>query len=120
MYRVEVLGPFRMTDGDGCVVAFEARSAAAVVALLTLAKGHALTRNDVASTLWPDQDEATARTNLRKAIQRVRKATLDQPPLESDGDFLSLAARQVQTDLEEAERLHRTFLLAAREDEGVE
>jgi DNA-binding SARP family transcriptional activator len=120
MYKVEVLGPFRMTDGEGAPVAFEARTAAAVVALLALAKGHALTRNDVASTLWPDQDEGTARTNLRKAIQRVRKATPEPSPLESDGDLLRLDPQLVETDLEEAERLHRTFLLAAREDEGVE
>lgn len=120
MYKVEVLGPFRMTDGEERPIAFEARTAAAVVALLALAKGHARTRNDVASTLWPDQDEGTARTNLRKAIQRARKATPVASPVLSDGDFLRLDPALVRTDLEEAERLHRTFLLAAREDEGVE
>ncbi len=120
MYRVHVLGAFAMTDDLGSPVSFEAKSAAAVVALLTLAKGRPLSRDSIASTLWPGQDESGARTNLRKALQRVHKATQDENPFLTDGDHLRFDRDRVETDLEHAERLHRTFLLAARQPEGIQ
>ena len=120
MYRINVLGSFKMSDGAGVPVAFEAKSAAAVVALVALAKGRPLSRDSIAATLWPEQEESSARTNLRKALQRVHKATKEENPFLTDGDQLRFDPERVETDLDHAERLHRVFLLAARQPEGIE
>jgi len=120
MYRINVLGGFAMIDGSGSPVSFEAKSAAAVVALVALAKGRPLSRDSIAATLWPGQEEAGARTNLRKALQRVHKATPDENPFLTDGDQLRLDRDRVETDLDHVDRLHRTYLLAARQPEGIE
>lgn len=118
MYRIDVLGPFAMIAPDGPVV-FEAKTAAAVVAMVALAKGRAAPRDVVAAALWPDHDEVGARTNLRKALHRVRKATPGGEPLLAEGDALRLDGELVETDLDRIDRLHRTFLLAARQPEGL-
>lgn len=118
MLRLGVLGRFEMT-ADGQPVAFEARSAAYALARVALARGRPVARERVASTLWPDADEVTARTNLRKALQRVRKATPSAEVLVAEGDALRLNVEAVETDLDLADRLHRTFLLAARQPEGM-
>lgn len=119
MFWIDVLGPFAMT-AEGGAVAFEARTAAAVVAIVALAKGRAVPRDAVAAALWPDHDEAGARTNLRKALHRVRKAVPGVDLLLVEGDGLRLDASLVQSDLDRADRLHRTYLLAARQSEGME
>lgn len=119
MLSVEVLGPFAVRDDRQEPVAFEARSAAAVVALTALSRGRSLARESVASELWPNADESTARTNLRKALQRVRRAIGENGPLVADGECLRLSLDRAQTDLERADRLHRTFLLASRQPEGT-
>lgn len=60
-------------------------------------------RTELATELWPDADPEVARTNLRTALHRVRKAA---PQLmDTDGDSIHLSS--VETDLQEADRLHR-------------
>lgn len=120
MYRINVLGPFSMIGDTGQPAVFEARSAAAVVALVALAKGRPVSRDSIAATLWPEQEESSARTNLRKALQRVHKATAGENPFLTDGDQLRFDPARVETDIDHVERLHRTFLLAARQPEGIE
>ena len=114
MVHLSLLGPFAATGPEGSV-AFEARSAAAVVARVALGRGRPVPRDAVAEALWPDHDLVAARTNLRKALQRVRKAA---PGLLAEDDGLRLA--DAETDIDQADRLHRTYLLATRQPEGTE
>lgn len=114
--RIEVMGAFAVAIGE-VPIAFEARSAAAVVAYVALSRERTLSRDAVAAALWPDSDPASARTNLRKALQRVRKACPDGALVVVEGD--SLAFGEAETDLDRADRLHRTFLLATRQPEGA-
>lgn len=116
MVTIDVLGPFSVATDAGAV-AFEARSAAALVAFVALGRGRPLSRDAVSAALWPDHDPVSARTNLRKALQRVRKASPDHEIIAADGDALALVGAEI--DLDRAERLHRTFLLATRQPEGT-
>gem|GEM_PF-4297580 len=100
-------------------VLFEARSAAAVVAYLALARGRTVQRDAVAAALWPEHEAVSARTNFRKALQRVRKALPGNAPLFLEGEGMRLDPKGVETDLDRADRLHRIYLLAARQSEGV-
>lgn len=117
MVRIDVYGPFAAKDDEGSV-GFGARSAGGVVAYLALARSRRASRDALAAAIWPDQDGPVARTNLRKAVQRIRQA-LPEGALGADGDDLFLASAKVETDVEIADRLHRTFLLAARQPEGT-
>ncbi len=116
MVRISLLGHFAAATDEGPIV-FEARSAAALVAFVALARDRSVSRDAVAAALWPGHEGVSARTNLRKAIQRVRKATPGREFLVADGEELFL--RDVETDLDRADRLHRTFLLATRQPEGT-
>ncbi len=53
--RIELLGRFRVVVGGEDVVAdgWPGRRAAELVALLALADGHRLTRDEVIEALWP-------------------------------------------------------------------
>ena len=118
MVRIDVMGPFTATRSDGAV-AFQTRSAAAVVAYAALARGRPVPRNAVSTALWPEREPASARTNLRKAVQRVRQALPESEILLTPGGDLLLDTALVETDLDRADRLHRTFVLATRQPEGT-
>ncbi len=88
--RVELLGRFRVVVGDGEVVAagWPGRRAAELVALLALADGHRLARDQAIEALWSHLDVAAGAANLRKAAYHARQA-LARP------DALALRGGQV-------------------------
>ena len=118
MVRIDVMGPFAAASSEGAV-AFETRSASAVLAYAALARGRPVSRNDVAAALWPSREPSVARANLRKAVQRVRQAFPEVEPLVASGGDLILDPERVETDLDHADRLHRTSVLASRQPEGT-
>lgn len=118
-FRLQVNGPFQMAKEDGTPVVFPARTASAVLAFLSLSKGRPVQRRDLAQSLWPDHDLSAALTNLRTAIHRARKALGGIESVVADGDVLRLDVEYIDTDLLEAERLHRTFLLASNQSDGI-
>ena len=118
MVRIDVMGPFSAASPAGAVT-FETRSAAAVLAYAALARGQPVSRNAVAAALWPGRDSASARANLRKAAQRIRAAIPNADVLLTQGGDLLLDPTVVETDLDHADRLHRTYVLASRRPEGT-
>jgi DNA-binding SARP family transcriptional activator len=74
--RIRLLGGFAVWVGD-CEVpdsAWGLRKARGVVKLLALARGHAIHREVLCETLWPDRDSAAARNNLHQVLYVARRA----------------------------------------------
>ena len=121
--RIRLLGGFAIEAGGRAVPegAWRLRRGKSVVKLLALAPGRRLHREQVAETLWPARDPASAANNLRQVIFVARRA-LDA--VGADGshcltlhdDVLALGAEEpVAVDVESFE----TAASAAREQRTV-
>jgi predicted ATPase/DNA-binding SARP family transcriptional activator len=76
--RIELLGGFRVSVGDGLIPAegWRRRKARHLVALLALAHEHRLHREQIMDLLWPDLAPAAAANNFYQALHLARR-TLD-------------------------------------------
>lgn len=74
--HVELMGRFRVSVGPvlSGPDAWPWRRAAELVALLALAEGHRLDRDQVVDALWPHLSPAAGAANLRKAAHHARQA----------------------------------------------
>jgi DNA-binding SARP family transcriptional activator len=78
--HIDMLGRFRVAVGDREVTEgdWPTRRAQELVALLALADGHRLLREQVVESLWPHLGAEAGAANLRKAAHHARR-TLDDP-----------------------------------------
>ena len=103
-----LLGGLRIERG-GAVVELDALRARVLVAYLLLHRDRPHPRAHLAYTLWPESDEAQARTNLRKTIHQVRRSLPEGERLvTADGPVLRLRP-EAELDLD-----------VARFDEAIE
>jgi WD40 repeat protein/DNA-binding SARP family transcriptional activator len=72
MLEVRLLGSFDLRLG-GAPLVLASRPAQSLLAYLALSAGSAHRREKLAGLLWPDADDANARSNLRHALWRIRK-----------------------------------------------
>jgi len=70
---VKLLGKFEVSR-DGKPISITSRPAQSLFAYLILSAGTAHRREKLAGLLWPDSLEETARSNLRSALWKIRKA----------------------------------------------
>jgi DNA-binding SARP family transcriptional activator/tetratricopeptide (TPR) repeat protein len=99
--RASVLGCFEVRVGDRNVAHadWQRVSAERLVKLLLVTRGHTMSRETAAETLWPGMEPATGMATLRKALHYARRA-LDVTGLpESDGRSVSLGLH-VDADLD--------------------
>ena len=113
-----MLGRFRVAVG-GRVIAegdWPARRARELVALLALADGHRLARDQVIEQLWPHLGAEAGAANLRKAAHHARR-TLNDPEaiILRSGRVELFPARTVTTDIE---RFLLDAELALRDPDG--
>lgn len=97
---------------NGHLASFEADSAMALFAYLTLHPNKAFSRTALAALLYPDQDGKQAMQNFRQALFRLRRAIHDedaQPP------YLVLLQETVEFNTASAHRID-----AAEFDAGIE
>ena len=73
MFEIRLLGQFEIR-ANGAAVALPSRPAQSLLARLALTPGMAHRREKLAGELWPDAHEANARSNLRHALWRIRRA----------------------------------------------
>ncbi|MDY6878332.1 MAG: BTAD domain-containing putative transcriptional regulator [Chloroflexota bacterium] len=78
MLRVRLLGQFSLELNDN-PIELPSRPAQSLLAYLILNAGIAQRREKVAGLLWPESTEANARSNLRHALWRLRKALETSP-----------------------------------------
>ncbi|HZM23245.1 MAG TPA: hypothetical protein VFC02_15960, partial [Anaerolineales bacterium] len=70
---VKLLGKFEVSR-DGKPISITSRPAQSLFAYLIMSAGTAHRREKLAGLLWPDSLEETARSNLRSALWKIRKA----------------------------------------------
>jgi DNA-binding SARP family transcriptional activator/tetratricopeptide (TPR) repeat protein len=81
VYQLQLFGLPTLTDSAGRAIPI-GRPAAALLALLSRARGCVLDRERAAALLWPDSDEAAARRALRQLLFRLRPQA--QPVIAAD------------------------------------
>ncbi len=69
---IRLLGGLDVRYGDQPVTGFESQKVRALFAYLALHRGQRLSRDRLASLLWPDRGEESARRNLRQALYNIR------------------------------------------------
>lgn len=94
LWSVNLIGKFEVRRPDGKPLRFRTRKAEALVALLALHDGRAVSRQELAESLWPAADRGNQQTNLRQALSIARAAFNDNDAIEGDraGCRLSLSA----------------------------
>lgn len=107
--QVTLLGAFQARLPDGQAVRFRSRKSAEIVAALALAPSNRLDRASLIEQIWPEDDVAAARRNLRTCLAYARHDLgLD---LLSSGDE-SVSLNGIETDLDEVMHFHRLAALA--------
>lgn len=104
--HVDLLGCFRVSAGQMILGPddWPTRRSGELVALLALARGHQLERDQVIDALWPHLRAEAGAANLRKAAHHAREALGSADAVVLRGGRVSLfPSRGVGTDLEEFE-----------------
>src|SRR5262245_13720982 len=101
-----LLGGFRAHLDPGAPLAFPTRKAQALLAYLAMPPGEAHPRDKLASLLWGNTIETTARTSLRQTLYSLRRSLrgADDDLLNADGNMVSLGHDAVSVDVAEFER----------------
>ena len=116
--QLKLMGEFACSTDQP--VSFSARSAAEVVAFLAINKSRWVHREEIAEAIWPLTDPKVARTNLRKALQRVRESFgLDEVILKY-GEMIAINSHQVTSDIDRAQALHRKYAFAPQLTESID
>jgi DNA-binding SARP family transcriptional activator len=75
--RIQLLGDFRLVDGDEPALTVNTLRLQALLAYLVLHRHAPQSRQHVAFLFWPDTPEAQALTNLRNLLHKLRHALPD-------------------------------------------
>src|SRR3990170_2300834 len=102
-FRLTLLGAFALSGGATC--AMLSKKAQALLALLAMPPGQAHRRDKLASMLWGDRSEESARQNLRQCLTAIRRACEggEALPIIAEGDLLRLDPASVAIDICEFE-----------------
>lgn len=80
-WTISLVGGLAVTRPDGTPAAFRTRKASALLALLVLRKGMALSRVAIGEALWPSVPSSRRSTNVRQALAHVREAMGAESPV---------------------------------------
>ncbi len=96
-FQVRLLGGFDVRIGDESLPALRSRREQWLLALLVLRHNRDTSRDWLAATLWPDNDEQQALFYLRKSLSNLRKALGREAPR-----LQSPTPRTIRIDMAEA------------------
>lgn len=94
MFRLELLGPFRLFGPDGERIELASRRGQALIAMLAVAGGGERTRSWLQDRLWGSRQLPQAQASLRRELSNLRKL-LDR----ADGNILHADYSRVRLDL---------------------
>ena len=77
MLHAQLLGDFRLLDGNTPVAAIHQARQQSLLAYLLLHRGVPQSRQHIAFQFWPDTSEAQAQTNLRQLLHHLRRTWPD-------------------------------------------
>jgi predicted ATPase/DNA-binding SARP family transcriptional activator len=106
---IRLLGPFEVAIDGALVTTFAYAKVRALLAYLAVERQHPHPRAHLATLLWPDQSERTARASLSQALTTLRTA-LDEK--RADRPLLLADAQHVQLDLDTSIELDVAQFLA--------
>lgn len=106
MFRLDLLGPFRLFGPDGRRVELASKRGQALVAMLAVAAGGERTRNWLQDRLWGSRQLPQAQASLRRELSNLRKL-LDSDGAEllySDHNGVRLDLTAIRVDARAADR----------------
>lgn len=104
VWDIRLLGGFRVEAPDGAEIRIISRKAKALVALLALNDGIAISRESLGGYLWPDKPRESQQQNLRQAVKDVRRAFAPVEALLATRDVCRLALDNFTCDAAECLR----------------
>lgn len=99
MLRLRLLGSFHLLRDNP--VTLRNRKAQALIAYLALSSA-TLSRERLATILWPDSSEEAARQSLRQCLSGLRRELVDLP-IVAEGDSVRMSADLVTVDVHDFE-----------------
>jgi len=105
--RVDLFGRFRVSGRDGREIGLNGKRAQAVLAILCLAPGEPVEREQLSQLLWRGKFRAQARASLRQTLLELKKQLAEAcpEPFESSRERIALRPGAIDTDLSELEGL---------------
>jgi TolB-like protein len=99
--KISLLGGMEIGPAGGAGEIAVTRKTGAMLAYLALQEGQAQTRDKLAGLFWSRNTDEQARTNLRQALSRLRKAVANggEGPLLADADRVALDMERVDLDV---------------------
>jgi DNA-binding SARP family transcriptional activator len=73
-FKIYLFGKFSVRHNERILDGFEARKVQELFSYLLLHRGHSLSRETLASLLWPDSTTAQSKKNLRQALWQLQSA----------------------------------------------
>lgn len=96
--HIQLLGEFRLIDGDAPVITVNTPRLQSLLACLLLHAGVPQQRQHIAFLLWPDSSEARARNSLRNLLHQLRHALpAAEALIESDDETIVWRAKASYT-----------------------
>jgi WD40 repeat protein/DNA-binding SARP family transcriptional activator len=106
--KINLLGPFAVSQSGKPVSGFESDKVRALLAYLAVEADRPHRREALAGLLWSDTPEQTARTNLRSALANLRQVIGDQ---QAETPYLLVTRQTIQFNLNSDYELDvKTFL----------
>src|SRR3954454_17183149 len=119
LLSIRLLGPPEVSFGEQPPLRFGTKKRLALLCYLAAERGRH-PRRELAELLWPQSEERRARTDLRSALAKLRKALREDTSAHGeevrfcviDGELLGIEPREVELDLN---TLEAAVSLARRE-----
>src|SRR5262245_19227321 len=89
---------------DGQIVDLSVKKGQALLAYLSIPAGKTHPRDKLATLLWGEISEHSARAGLRQVLFALRRALGEPSPLRLEDEIVALDRDQIATDVEEFER----------------
>jgi DNA-binding SARP family transcriptional activator len=102
VFSLITFGGVRLLRPDATVVQVQTHRAQALLLFLALHRGKPVHRETICDALWPDTDPAAAKSQLRKALWRIKSAVGNddkQPPIFCSEFQIGLDIARVTVDL---------------------
>lgn len=117
-WQVQLLGDFRLTQGDQTITRFRTRPVDEIFAFLVLHIGQEVRREQLMAMCWPQRQTAAAQQNLRTALNNIR-TLLGKQALESNRHTVRLVPEHFVVDAHDFKRTGNLSLYKGRLLEGM-
>ncbi|MBX3119252.1 MAG: hypothetical protein KF784_09315 [Fimbriimonadaceae bacterium] len=98
VWKIRLLGGFRVASPSGEEIVIPSRKARALMALLALNDGLAITRESLGQQLWPDKPKVNQQQSLRQAIKDLKEAFEPVHVVDATRDVCRLALEHFSCD----------------------